>query len=129
MREASGQADVSATISALNTLLIERGEDQQNAFITVVSEVIGAGVRLLPLDGAVWQQLQSILTETELELGDALVFASILHSLHTARPTGSSLFVTLDNHFKEAAIRQKLEAQDCTTLFDFEAVLARLKAQ
>jgi predicted nucleic acid-binding protein len=129
MREATGQADVPAILSTLNTLLIERGDAQQHRFIAVVGELMEVGIQLLPLDALVWQQLPAILSTTELQFGDALVYASITHSLATSRPEGLTLFATRDTDFKkDDIIKQQLARHDCAMLFDFSAALARITA-
>ncbi len=128
MREEAGQENVPAILSALNTLLIERGEVQQNQLIAVINELLEVGMQLLPLDAPVWQQLPAILSETELQIGDALVYASIRHNLSAARPPGPTLLVTRDTDFREPIIKQQLEQAGCSLLFDFYAAAARIAA-
>lgn len=127
-REAVGENDVSVIMSALNTLLITRSEEHQSRLGTVVSDLLEAGTQLLPLDAPVWQELPAVLQETDLELGDALVYASIRHNLRVAPRRELAVFVTRDNDFKERTIRDQLRQAGCELMFDFGDASARLRA-
>lgn len=114
--------DANARFHELGELLISSSIDEKRRLDEVLAELLETA-ESVPLEGAIMKAATALQTTRNLDLPDAIVYASVISHLRSA-PIGPHCFVTRNaKDFLTPDIRNDLAAHDCKLLSKFADAL------
>lgn len=104
-------------------LLLQSTELESEALFETWRRVLAAG-HLIPLSGAVLQQVEEVMETHDLQGQDAVVLASVLQHLTDALPGDRACFINLNRKdFFEASVKKRLLEHGCQLIDTFSSGL------
>lgn len=116
------------TFGALPVALVERAQFELQGVRRTVSELIQSA-EVIPLDSGILRSAADIETRYGLSGQDAIVLASVVFHLETAKPADSCFLNRNSKDFDDPDIRDRLDALNCKFFARFAPALAYISAR